>query len=73
MHRELIILRKQHKLTKKDMAHVLKINPKTYSMKEDGLSDFKYKEIFLIAKMFNRNIDEIFLPPNIRKTDKNVN
>lgn len=71
VHWELVKLRKRYKLTKKDMALALNINPKTYTMKEEGLTDFKYKEIYVIAKMFNKNIDEIFLPTDIRNADKN--
>jgi len=51
------------------MAEILGINPRTYSLKENGKSDFKYKELFIIAKLFNKTIDEIFLPNDTSNTD----
>lgn len=69
MHWELIKLRKIKNITQKDMANLLDIDPRTYFMKESGQSDFKLKEIFIVAEFFNKRIEEIFLPTNIRNTD----
>ena len=69
MHWELLKLRKINNISQQEMAALLKINPTTYSMKENGKSDFKLDEIYTIAKFFNKRIEEIFLPTSIRNTD----
>lgn len=69
MHWELIKLRKNKNITQEEMANILKININTYSSKENGKSDFKLEEIFTIAELFNKRVEEIFLPSNIRNTD----
>jgi putative transcriptional regulator len=72
MHWELIRLRKINKVSQDEMAKRLGINIRTYSMKENGDTDFKLEEIFTIAKLFDKRIEEIFLPRNIRNTDKKI-
>lgn len=69
MHWELVKLRREHKISQKKLAVLLGINASTYSLKETGGSDFKLNEIYFIAKYFNKRIEEIFLPNNIRNTD----
>lgn len=69
MHWKLIKLRKSRKISQEDMANMLGINIRTYSLKENGKTDFKLEEIFIIAKFFNKHVEEIFLPRNIRNTD----
>ena len=69
MHWELIKLRLCKGITQKEMASLLDIDPRSYSLKEKGKYDFKLAEIFIIARFFNKRIEEIFLPNNIRKTD----
>lgn len=69
MHWELIKLRRTRKISQESMAKLLKINARTYSMKETGKTDFKLEEIFKIARFFDKRIEEIFLPRNIRNTD----
>ncbi|MFD2046047.1 helix-turn-helix transcriptional regulator [Ornithinibacillus salinisoli] len=69
MHWELIKLRKSNKISQGQMAKYLNINPSTYSKKENGHYDFKLEEIYKIARFFNKRIDDIFLPTNIRNTD----
>ncbi|WP_156290742.1 helix-turn-helix transcriptional regulator [Oceanobacillus salinisoli] len=69
MHWELIKLRKEKKINQEQMALLLGIDRSTYSLKESGKYDFKLQEIFIIAKFFNKQIDEIFLPINIEKHD----
>jgi len=69
MHWELIKLRRTRKINQKKMAELLGITVTTYSNKETGKTDFNLEEIFLIAKHFNKRIEEIFLPRNIRNTD----
>lgn len=69
MHWELVKLRKKYKITQKNMAEMLDINVRTYCLKETGKTDFNLEEIYIIAKFFNKRIEEIFLPRNIRNTD----
>ncbi|GAA0434665.1 hypothetical protein GCM10008934_25160 [Virgibacillus salarius] len=69
VHWELVKLRKSKKISQEDMAKLLGVNARTYALKERGETDFKLEEIFIIAKYFNKRIEEIFLPRNIRKTD----
>lgn len=61
---ELRKLRKYNELTCQDMADLLGIEARTYINKENGLSQFKLNEMFLICKKFKRSLDEIFLPKN---------
>lgn len=58
----LIRLRKERKLTQKDMAALLGLNVSTYINKETGDSQFKADEIFFLMEYFGKEIDEIFLP-----------
>ena len=60
-------LRKYHELTHKDMANLLQIDPRTYANKERGISEFKASEMFIIAKRFNKSIEEIFFPDDFMK------
>ncbi|MYL41787.1 helix-turn-helix transcriptional regulator [Virgibacillus salexigens] len=69
MHWELVKLRKSRKITQIEMAELLGVDVRTYSLKENGKHDFKLEEIFIIAKFFGKRIEEIFLPRNIRNTD----
>lgn len=49
-------------MTQEQMAKYLGITPKTYRSKELGNSEFTLDEMFEIAKLFNKKIDDIFLP-----------
>lgn len=48
--------------TQKQMAEYLDISEKSYRDKELGHREFTQDEMFEIAKLFNRKIDDIFLP-----------
>lgn len=61
---ELRKLRKYHELTCKDMAKLIGVDTRTYINKETGISQFKANEMYIIARRFNRSMDEIFLPNN---------
>lgn len=52
----------QKKMTQEQMARYLGITPKTYRSKELGNTEFTLDEMFEIAKLFNKKIDDIFLP-----------
>lgn len=57
-------IRRSKKTTQEDMAKLLNIDVRTYQNKEKGVTQFKQNEMFIIAKFFNKKIDEIFLPTN---------
>lgn len=63
-------LRKYHELTIKDMAKLINVDPRTYIKKENGVSQFKANEMFIIAKKFNKTVDEIFLPENFMEHEE---
>lgn len=50
--------------TQSDVAKLLGIDLRTYQNKEYGISQFKQNEMFILAKHYNKKIDEIFLPTN---------
>lgn len=52
----------QKKMTQEQMAKYLGITTKTYRSKELGNTEFTLDEMFEIAKLFNKKIDDIFLP-----------
>ncbi|MDY5636217.1 MAG: helix-turn-helix transcriptional regulator [Streptococcus orisratti] len=55
-------LRKKANLTQKQMAEKLNISEVSYRSKELGYTDFKSTEMFIIADILKRNINDIFLP-----------
>lgn len=57
-------IRRSKKITQEDMAKLLNIDVRTYQNKEKGVTQFKQNEMFIIAKFFNKKIDEILLPTN---------
>jgi len=64
---KLAALRRYHNLTQKDMADLIGVDVRTYINKEKGVTQFKANEMFIIAKKFQKPIDEIFLPTNFIK------
>lgn len=48
--------------TQEELAVLLNINTTSYRNKEKGITEFKSSEMFIIAKKYNKNIEEIFLP-----------
>jgi DNA-binding XRE family transcriptional regulator len=60
---KLIAWRKYNGLTQKDMADKLGINWRTYANKERGITQFKLEEMFTIARILNKTLDEVFSPP----------
>lgn len=57
--------------TQQQMADYLGISAKSYRDKELGRREFTQDEMFEIAKLFNRKIDDIFLPRTYRIGTKN--
>ena len=48
------------------MADYLNISVKAYRDKENGKNQFTQDEMFAISKLFDLNIDTIFLPRKFR-------
>ncbi len=67
MQNKLIAWRKYYGITQKEMAEYLGIDVRTYINKENGITQFKANEMFLVAKKLNKEISEIFLPPDFMK------
>ena len=64
---KLIAWRKYHGITQKEMAEHVGIDVRTYINKENGVTQFKANEMFMIAKKLNKEISELFLPPDFTK------
>lgn len=62
MQEKLIHLRQVFGYTQQFMADALRITKRTYQNKEAGTSLFTSEEMFTIAKLFGKNLDDIFLP-----------
>lgn len=58
----LYAIRKENKVTQKQMAGLLNIHVNTYREKEKGLSQFNQDEMFMIADFFGKGVQDIFLP-----------
>lgn len=65
----LIRARKSNLETQEDIARLINVDVRTYQNKEAGVSQFKQNEMFIIAKHYNRRIDEIFSPTNFIKRE----
>lgn len=61
---DLMRIRKQNNETQSDVAKVLDISESSYRNKELGRTQFKMEEMFIIARHYNKSIEEIFLPMN---------
>lgn len=65
MHWVLLKYRKQLNLTQNDLAKLLRISANSYGKKENGVLEFKEKEMVTILKTLknkriNTNLDELF-------------
>lgn len=69
MQEKLLLLRKKENLSIKEMADILGIQSKTYSLKERGLAEFTQDEMFTLSEKFQMKIDQIFLPRGHRNGD----
>ena len=75
MQKRLESIRKYLNYSQSDIAKLIGVELRTYQNKEKGTTQFKASEMFLIAREFNMEIEEIFLPPDfikreVRKEDK---
>ena len=67
MQSRLYDLRKHVKgMTQQQMADYLNISVKAYRDKENGKNQFTHADTFAISKLFDLNIDTIFLPRKFR-------
>lgn len=53
-------IRRANKESQESIAKLIGVDVRTYQNKEKGITQFKQNEMFLIAKHFNKKIDEIF-------------
>lgn len=58
----LILLMKENNITIKELASKIGVSAKQLRLKLNGETDFKSSEMFKIAAIFKKNINEIFLP-----------
>jgi len=56
--------------TQEELANLLNINTTSYRNKEKGNTEFKASEMFLIAKHYNKEIEEIFLPTTFTQREQ---
>ena len=70
MQENLLLIRNRHGFTKTYVANYLGISLKQYSAKENGQYAFDSDEMFALSKLFDKRIDEIFLPRGHRNGDK---
>lgn len=68
--KKLISWRRYHGITQKEMADKLGVDIRTYINKEQGVTQFKANEMFLIANILGKEISEIFLPTNFIKHEE---
>ena len=57
-------VRRSRKESQGTLAKLINVDVRTYQNKEKGVTQFKQNEMFIIAKHFNRKVDELFLPTN---------
>lgn len=62
MQSKLIILMKENGVTIRNLASKIGISEKQMGSKLRGITEFKSSEMFKIAELFNKTIEDIFLP-----------
>ncbi|WP_110926819.1 helix-turn-helix transcriptional regulator [Bacillus massiliglaciei] len=60
MRKNLLIVRRESRLTQEKVAAVINISAQSYYLKENGKRDFSLTEAQLLAKYFNTTVDELF-------------
>lgn len=66
----LIRIRRENGETQSEIAKLLDISTEGYRTKENGKSQFKSDEMFLIAEHFGLGISEIFCLASMRNANK---
>ena len=69
MQTQLAAFRRYDDISQKEMAAHIGVDERTYHNKENGHTDFKLSEVYLIAEKLNRPISDIFLPPDFKKLE----
>ena len=62
MQGKLILLMKENNVTNRELANKIGISEKQMGLKLKGETDFKSSEMFKISEIFQKSINEIFLP-----------
>ena len=71
MQKKLYFIRKfDFKMTQQEVANYLGLTLVTYQRKEKGESLFNSNEMFALSKLFNRDIEEIFI--EVERTKEGV-
>lgn len=70
MQSKLLLTRKNHHETQEYLAQLLGITAQAYRHKENGLSEFKLNEMFILADHYGMTTDQLF---SYRKSTQNVN
>gem|GEM_PF-799403 len=58
-------------MTQAEMAKHLEVSPNTYSEKENGNTEFKLKEAFVMAEILDMDIRDIFFYSNVELNSTN--
>lgn len=69
MQGKLLVLRKEQNIPQSELAKLLNITVKTYSLKERGEFAFDLDEMFKLSSYFNKPMDDIFLPRSHQNGD----
>ena len=69
MQEKLLILRRRHGFTQQQMSEKLGMSVTSYAKKERGEVEFTADEMFLVKDIFNKSLEEIFLPRSHRIGD----
>lgn len=72
MQTKLLGLRKSFNLSQEDMGKLIGTTSTTYSRKERGEYAFDADEMFIIAKYFDKDMSDIFLPRSYQNGNKKV-
>jgi len=72
MQEKLKHLRQVYGYTQQEIAKHLGITLRTYQNKEAGRSLFTSEEMFSIAKLFGKNLEDIFLPTTHQNGEENL-
>lgn len=68
---ELIRLRTENNETQQDLANLINLSESGYRKKERGVNQFKGDEMFIIARHYNKAMEDIFLPSEYTKSELN--
>jgi len=60
MHHNLYVARRENRLKQTEVAKKLAIHRVSYSRKERGEQDFTLNEAFILAKLFDTTVDQLF-------------